>query len=45
MHKETIMEFILGAAAGWFVTKYWTEIKPAVLDIAARIPWLNRIMK
>ena len=39
------MEFILGAAAGWFVTKYWREIKPALLDIAARIPWLNRRIK
>lgn len=39
------MEFLMGVAAGWFITKYWTLIKPAALDIAARIPWLNGKMK
>lgn len=39
------MEFLLGVAAGWFITKYWAEIQPAVLDVAARIPWINRHLK
>jgi len=39
------MEFILGVAVGWFVTKYWHHIKPALWDIAARIPWINNKLK
>jgi hypothetical protein len=39
------MEFMLGVAVGWFVTKYWNEIKPALMDVAARIPWIKNKLK
>lgn len=39
------MEFVLGLFMGWFSTRYWHVIKPCVLDVAARIPWIDRKLK